>query len=278
MNNLCSKLAVGLASAWLMVFAVPVAAQNDLGGLSDVVSVELLQGWRNADGTHMAAARISMAPGWKTYWRAPGASGIPPQFDWQGSTNVDSVKIYWPAPKVYLQNGLRSVGYKDVLVLPLELTPTDAGKDITVDTVLDFGVCEVICLPVRTRLQTVLPATGASDRKAILAALASQPVSGVRAGVTSVTCKFDPIEDGFRMTATIRLKARAGRKAFTVFEFDDPEVWIKEATTKVSGKRMTATADLVRFGEGAFAIDRSRLRLTVLAKNQTFEISGCPAA
>jgi hypothetical protein len=33
------------------------------------------------NGLHMAALQLDMAPGWKTYWRQPGDSGIPPRFD-----------------------------------------------------------------------------------------------------------------------------------------------------------------------------------------------------
>ena len=36
----------------------------------------------------MAGIELRMDDGWKTYWRNPGDSGVPPQFDWSGSTNL----------------------------------------------------------------------------------------------------------------------------------------------------------------------------------------------
>lgn len=33
---------------------------------------------------------------WKTYWRSPGEGGIPPSWDWSGSTNIESVEWHWP--------------------------------------------------------------------------------------------------------------------------------------------------------------------------------------
>jgi len=45
-----------------------------------------------------AGIEIRLAPGWKTYWRYPGDSGIPPRFDFSQSKNVKSVTVRYPAP------------------------------------------------------------------------------------------------------------------------------------------------------------------------------------
>ena len=46
-----------------------------------------------------AGIEITMAPGWKTYWRTPGdAGGVPPNLDWAASSNVAAVKMLFPAP------------------------------------------------------------------------------------------------------------------------------------------------------------------------------------
>ncbi len=41
---------------------------------------------------------ITLKPGWKTYWRTPGDSGLPPRFDFTKSDNVETVTVLWPAP------------------------------------------------------------------------------------------------------------------------------------------------------------------------------------
>src|SRR5208282_2413725 len=46
-----------------------------------------------------AGVEIQLDPGWKTYWRAPGDSGVPPTLDFSGSENVKSVTVLWPAPQ-----------------------------------------------------------------------------------------------------------------------------------------------------------------------------------
>ena len=60
-------------------FALPAIARDPAP-----VAVEVLQGWELADGRRVAALRLILADGWKTYWRAPGDSGIPPpvQLEW----------------------------------------------------------------------------------------------------------------------------------------------------------------------------------------------------
>ena len=40
-----------------------------------------------------AGLQIELEPGWKTYWRSPGSSGLPPQFSFSGSTNVAAFDV-----------------------------------------------------------------------------------------------------------------------------------------------------------------------------------------
>ena len=47
---------------------------------------------------YLAGVEITLAEGWKTYWRTPGDAGVPPAFDWTGSTNVAAIKVRYPAP------------------------------------------------------------------------------------------------------------------------------------------------------------------------------------
>ncbi len=69
-----------------------------------VRSVDLLAGWREPDGSRIAAIAIDLAPGWYTYWRIPGEAGIAPRFDWSRSRNLASVAAEWPRPGLRLAN------------------------------------------------------------------------------------------------------------------------------------------------------------------------------
>src|SRR5204862_1429203 len=48
--------------------------------------------------SHLAGVEITLGEGWKTYWRMPGDAGVPPNFDWAGSTNVARLEVLYPAP------------------------------------------------------------------------------------------------------------------------------------------------------------------------------------
>ena len=107
----------------------------------DVVQAEVLPGWRQADGSHVAALRLTLADQWKTYWRAPGDAGIPPSFDWSGSENLTDVTLHWPAPHVFELNGMRTVGYTRELILPLEIRARNADQPISLRSHVMLGVC-----------------------------------------------------------------------------------------------------------------------------------------
>src|SRR5271155_4609856 len=71
-----------------------------------------------------AGIEIRLDPGWKTYWRYPGDSGVPPTLDFTGSENVKSVTALWPAPERFSDGaGGHSIGYRGDVVLPLRVVP-----------------------------------------------------------------------------------------------------------------------------------------------------------
>ena len=60
-------------------------------------AVRLLAGSRNG-AVLLGGIEFELQDGWKTYWRTPGDSGVPPRFDFSKSDNVDAVTVLWPAP------------------------------------------------------------------------------------------------------------------------------------------------------------------------------------
>ena len=131
---------------------------------ANILSATLREGWRTGAGTQMAALELKLAPGWKTYWRAPGEAGIPPEFDWSGSENIRAVAFHWPRPEVFDLNGMRTFGYHEALVLPVEISPADAGRPIAVKARIDLGVCNEICVPVSVSVAGELSPGAAPDR------------------------------------------------------------------------------------------------------------------
>ena len=237
--------------------------------------IDVLDGGATDRGTHMAALRFALAPGWKTYWRSPGDAGIPPLFDWTGGRNVGAVALTWPTPHVFDLNGMTSVGYTGALILPVEITPRKPGEPLRLSGTAEIGVCREVCLPATLTFDRTLDPV-APRNPAIVAARAQRPWSASEAGVRAAECSLVPARDGMQLEARIVMPS-AGGAEHTVIEPGDPRVWASEARTERRGDTLTARVDLVHVDRGPFAVDRSRVRITVLGTSHAVDIRGCEA-
>jgi DsbC/DsbD-like thiol-disulfide interchange protein len=109
-------------------------------------AVRLIAGAQRG-AVHRAGIEIRLAPGWKTYWRYPGDSGIPPRFDFSGSKNVKSVTVRYPAPHRLTDESGTSIGYKGGVVFPLDVIPENAARPVALVVKADYAICEKICIP-----------------------------------------------------------------------------------------------------------------------------------
>jgi len=124
-----------------------------------------------------AGIEIRLDPHWKTYWRYPGDSGVPPVASFEQSKNVRAVEMSWPVPRRFSDGGNGfSIGYKASLVFPLKVTLEDPSAPATLDLALDFAVCEALCMPAHARLSLDLaPEPDPAAAQLIAAALAKVP-------------------------------------------------------------------------------------------------------
>ncbi len=254
-----------------LCFIAPAFAQ----GVDQLVQLEILDGGKTADGTYQGALRLTLKDGWKTYWRAPGDAGIPPQFDWSRSGNVGGVEITWPAPHVFDQNGLQSIGYEDQLVLPVEITPKNPAKPVRLRGEMDLGVCKDVCVPGWLDFDHTLDAQ-AGRNPTIAAALAQRPFSAREAGVAGAACHLKPTADGMQIEAHITMPP-AGGSEVAVIEPGNPTLWASQADTKRQGNTLIARSEVISASGGPFALDRSEVRITVLGAKHAVDIIGCSA-
>jgi len=260
-----------------LFLAAGLAAAPALADTAGPARAEILPGWRGADGTHHAALHISLDPGWKTYWRAPGEAGLPPQFDWSGSDNLGSIKVMWPVPEVFASNGMTTIGYLNDVVLPLDIVPADPAADVMLDARLALGVCHDICMPMQSHVSARLRGAQADTDARIAIARDQRPDTAEEAGVVSAHCTVQPIADGMRVTATLDMP-QVGPGEFAVVEGPSPDIWVSEAMTTRTANMFTATADLVPPTAKPFDLDPEDLRITVLAQGRAVDIQGCDSS
>ncbi len=99
-----------------------------------------------------AALEVLLEKGWKTYWRSPGESGIPPFFDFAQSSNIVDAKVKFPTPTYFNELGIEIVGYKNRVVFPIELQIGTFGKPTVLQLRTVIGICGEVCIPVQAKI------------------------------------------------------------------------------------------------------------------------------
>jgi len=134
-----------------------------------------------------------LAPGWDIYWRSPGDAGLPPQIDWQGSRNLASAEIAWPAPRRFSAYGLETIGYQGNVVLPITARLERVGAALSLHAALEYLTCKDICIPYDTVLTLDLPveSTAAGGYAALIDNYAREvPGDGGSSGLRLVSSRL----------------------------------------------------------------------------------------
>ena len=138
-------------------------------------AVRLLAGSRSG-AVLLGGIAFQLQPGWKTYWRTPGDSGVPPRFDFSKSENIEAVTILWPAPTKFDDGaGGHSLGYKNQIVLPLRIVAKNADKPVTLRADINYAVCEKLCIPVEANTELAFASVASTEDSALFAALDTVP-------------------------------------------------------------------------------------------------------
>jgi DsbC/DsbD-like thiol-disulfide interchange protein len=167
----------GLAAAALVLSVAPQAGAQDASPWQkdSHSAVRLLAGSRSG-AVLLGGIAIQLQPGWHTYWRNPGDSGVPPRFDFSKSENIEAVTILWPAPARFADGaGGTSLGYQKQVVLPLRIVAKNADKPVTLRADINYAVCEKICIPVEASAELPFTSVASTEDTALFAALDTVP-------------------------------------------------------------------------------------------------------
>ncbi|MFY9755088.1 MAG: protein-disulfide reductase DsbD domain-containing protein [Pseudolabrys sp.] len=189
MNNIHRPMCAALIACGIAVVSGgTVCAAGESPWSEDVRSaVRLVSGANNNGDAHLRAGiEIKMQPGWKTYWRYPGDSGVPPHFDFSGSENLKTATVLYPAPHLFTDETGQSLGYKDRIIFPLVISPQQPGKPVRLRLKADYAVCEKLCVPAEGRAELTLTPGDSSQDSALAAAEARVPkqVTAAQLGLT----------------------------------------------------------------------------------------------
>jgi thiol:disulfide interchange protein DsbD len=100
--------------------------------------------------TIWAALKLELDPGWHTYWRNPGDSGLPGSITWTLPDGLTAGEMSWPTPHRIPYGPLMNFGYDNLVVLPVPITIADTvtrKQALTIDAAANWLVCAEICIP-----------------------------------------------------------------------------------------------------------------------------------
>jgi DsbC/DsbD-like thiol-disulfide interchange protein len=159
--------------------------------------VRLVSGTVELEGQSalLAGVHLRMSPGWKTYWKNPGDSGVPPHFDWSSSKNLKRVEMLYPAPHRFADGGGTAIGYDGEVVFPVKLTPKRAGEPTELKLNFAYGLCKDLCIPNDVTLALTVDAdAGKGDALLLESYLAQVPkpaAPGILPEITAIDFKPD---------------------------------------------------------------------------------------
>ena len=171
------RATLGLAATIVVsCLAIEARAEDSSPWQRDTHSaIRLLAGSRSG-AVLLGGIAFQLQPGWKTYWRTPGDSGVPPRFDFSKSENIEAVTILWPAPTKFDDGaGGHSLGYKNQIVLPLRIVAKNADKPVTLRAGINYAVCEKLCIPVEANAELAFASVASTEDSALFAALDTVP-------------------------------------------------------------------------------------------------------
>ncbi len=99
--------------------------------------------------TITAGIRLQMEPGWHTYWKNPGASGMATTITWQLPEGVNAGEIQWPLPEKLPPEDLTTYVYQDevVLLVPLKLASDLKPGTLDLKAKVSWLECKELCVP-----------------------------------------------------------------------------------------------------------------------------------
>ena len=178
-----------LAACCVVMLDVPARAADESASAStwaeDLRSgVRLIAGANKGGAAQLrAGVEIKLQPGWKTYWRYPGDSGVPPRFEFSGSDNLKYAKVLYPAPHLFHDETGNSLGYKESVIFPVQVIARDPGKPVHLRLRLDYAVCEKLCIPAEGRAELTLGEGGSSRDASLIVAEARVPIPATAAEI-----------------------------------------------------------------------------------------------
>ncbi len=117
-----------------------------------VIPVETVK----AGDTITVGVLLEMLPGWHTYWKNPGESGMASKIIWTLPNGITAGEIQWPTPEVYEDKTVDLITYvhhgQAMLLVPLTIGANLPNGELDLNARVSWLECEKLCVPGRTEV------------------------------------------------------------------------------------------------------------------------------
>ena len=165
---------------------------------------------------------LDIAPGWHTYWRNPGDSGLPTEIAWTLPPGFSAGDIQWPVPERFVSNGIGNYGYSQSvdLLVPIAVSQQpQPGAEARLEANASWLVCSEICIPGEAKLSLALPVAAAAappdPATAALFAVARERLPKP----AGFTAQFSVSQKQIRVHVSAEATADANPKTVSFFPF-----------------------------------------------------------
>jgi DsbC/DsbD-like thiol-disulfide interchange protein len=265
------------ATAFIALAAISLASTAQAADASNWdgdtrSAIRLVAGSPASRAPMRAGIELRLGAGWKTYWRYPGDSGVPPRFDFSKSSNVKSVAVRWPAPHRFTDENGASIGYKSGVLLPLDIVPADPKQPVTLRLTLEYAICEKLCIPASGSATLTVPTPSSFDR-ALAAAAGHVPREAALGGDGPLAVRSVRHEPGTsRVVVEVAAPDGAPLDLFVEGPTEDWALPLPEPVADVASGRRRFSFELDGLPPGASAAGAT-LHFTLISGDNAIEVA-----
>jgi len=225
--------------------------------------------------------QVKLHPGWKTYWRSPGVSGLPPMVNLSKSSNLLTSVFHWPLPSRFLYYDTDVVGYRQEIIFPIDLLLEHVGQPLYLRALVEILVCDDVCIPHVMNLTLDLPsglAKSTNYTNLISRYRAQVPGDGKNSGITFEGASYS----GSLHNPTLEVKFSSFSSLVNpdiLVEGAKQHQYSKPSFTFYDDRKLTLIKMNVKDGYGkptSVNLDNEPLRLTFFDGNRSIETQVVP--
>jgi DsbC/DsbD-like thiol-disulfide interchange protein len=264
-----ASIACHFMVALLVLAAVPAHADDVVQ--TQGATLRLINGAMR-DGVVRLGLEIAMKPGWHTYWRYPGDSGVPPEITLADPTIATRLAVHYPAPRRFGTAGDETIGYEGDVVLPIDVAPTQPGRQVDIGLNVRLGICHDICLPVDETLSVTVDPTATPD------AIATMRLSNATTAVPQPVASgadlsvFDVRRNPSAKPEIVTFAVRGSSQDLVDVFVEGPEGWALPLPTRISGDAGASRWQIALDGAPSGAATKGvPLKFTLVGKTRAAE-------